>query len=529
MSMPARVGRYEVVGHLATGGMAEILLARLLGLSGFERVVVVKRILPHLARTESFVGMFLDEARIVAALHHQNVVQVYELGREGGDLFLAMEYLQGESAAGLLKRLRTRNEPLGYDLAAFIVAEACAGLHAAHELKDKDEEPQHLVHRDVSPQNLFVTYAGEVKVIDFGIAKTGDRVTRTEAGQLKGKFQYMSPEQCRGAKLDRRSDIFALGNVLYELTTGRQLFKRASELQVLKAITDEPVLPPSRLLPDYPASLETICLRALARDRRERYPTAAAMRTDLLQAMGELRKDADVSASLARLMEAAFADRIAEKREMLRRVRSGSAVTHVPAGDADEAVELPGLSDEPTLGTELGSYIETAVPLAVQRGRSRARWRWALSTVGLTAAFVGAVALGARLRGVKEEAGALAPPPVAESIPAAPRAPEPLTSAPPPLPEHVVVHVESRPSRAHVLVDGSDRGPTPIDLRLLRGTSKVALELRARGFSKLTQSITPDVDQRMLLVLLPEAPRARPVGRLDAGTIAPPAGSFDKW
>jgi eukaryotic-like serine/threonine-protein kinase len=230
------LGRYEVVGHLASGGMAEVLLGRVRGPHGFERAVVLKRILPHLARMSSFVDMFLDEARIIARIHHPNVVQVHELGTEGGELFMAMEYLAGESVSSLVRRLATRNAKLDHALAAFIVAEACAGLHAAHELKTDDGALLHIVHRDVSPQNIFITFDGAVKVIDFGIAKSADRVARTEAGQLKGKLDFMSPEQCKSEPLDRRTDVFALGIVLYELLTQRRLFKRPSPAGTIKAI-----------------------------------------------------------------------------------------------------------------------------------------------------------------------------------------------------------------------------------------------------------------------------------------------------
>ena len=172
-----RVGRYEVAGRLATGGMAEILLGRLVGPSGFERPLVIKRILPHLAEQQSFVSMFLDEARLAAQIRHPNVVSVSELGQEGDDLYLVMEYLEGENAAGLIRRSMVTGKNTDFALCAYIVAEACAGLHAAHELTDPDGNPLRLVHRDVSPQNIFVTYGGAVKVLDFGIAKAADRIT----------------------------------------------------------------------------------------------------------------------------------------------------------------------------------------------------------------------------------------------------------------------------------------------------------------------------------------------------------------
>ena len=368
MAEPRRVklGRYEVIGDLAVGGMAEILLARLVGPSGFERLVVIKRIFPHLAKDPDFVAMFLDEARTVARIHHPNVVQVHELAEESaGDLFLAMEYLEGESASGLLRRLWSRQELLDPMLAAHIVAEACRGLGAAHDLCDDDGIPLDLVHRDVSPQNLFITYAGAVKVLDFGIAKLANRSTKTEPGQIKGKYAYMSPEQCAGKHLDRRSDIFSLGIVLHELCTGRRLFARDNEMATLRAVCEAPIARPSQTAP-VPHAIEEACMRALSRRRDERYASCAEMRRDLLSA---LRKDAapdDLEAALASRMSSLYPDRIEEKRELIRRARLGHALDHAPPAEADQNVELPPV-DAPTL-VELGTLATAALP---ERKRAR--------------------------------------------------------------------------------------------------------------------------------------------------------------
>ncbi len=339
--LPEFLGRYQVVGEIGTGGMAEILLARLTGPSGFERPVVLKRILPHLARRESFVTMFLDEARIVAQIRHNNVVQVQELVHEGNELYMVMEYLEGESVAGLTKRLARQGERLDHALGAYVISEACAGLHAAHELVDGSGAPQNVVHRDISPQNLFVTYGGQVKVLDFGIAKAADRLAHTQTGLLKGKLAYMSPEQCGHGAVDRRSDVFSLGVVLFELTTGRLLFQRRNEVETLHAITSEPIIPPSRVLPDYPRALEAVCLRALARAADERYATADEMRRELRAVVRELRREDDAGEALATTMRHLFADRAVEKQSMLQRLRGGSAPSAVPAGDPDASLDLP--------------------------------------------------------------------------------------------------------------------------------------------------------------------------------------------
>src|SRR6476646_8612099 len=264
--LPDRIGRHQVVGYIATGGMAELFL----GKETTGRPVVIKRILPHLPRQTSFVSMFIDEARIGSRAKHPNLVEVHELGQVGTDLFLVMEYLVGENLAGLVRRLTKRKERMSYSLSAYIISEVCGGLHFAHELKDDESgNALELVHRDVSPQNVFVTYGGDVKLLDFGVATASQRLTQTASGEVKGKYAYMSPEQCRGEPLDRRSDIFSLGTVLYELTTQRRLFTRANERQVMEALCDEPIPRPQAEVDEYPKCLEAFCTRALARDRRD--------------------------------------------------------------------------------------------------------------------------------------------------------------------------------------------------------------------------------------------------------------------
>jgi serine/threonine-protein kinase len=281
LSYHSAIGRYELIGHLATGGMAEIHLARLAGEAGFEKIVVVKTLLPELVASKAFVAMFLEEAKLVARLNHPNVCEVYELGREGAEYFIVMPFLDGLPASALHCDAR---------VAAGIVVQACAGLHHAHELPDAD-----LVHRDVSPSNLFVTTAGVVKVLDFGVAKVRG-ATETEAGTIKGKTQYMAPEQLLGEPLDRRADIFALGIVLYELATGRRLFERSSDYLAARAILEEPI--PRA---DAPRELADVIARALARDRNARYADAREFARAIEQAMsahGGIASADEIAASL---------------------------------------------------------------------------------------------------------------------------------------------------------------------------------------------------------------------------------------
>ncbi len=340
--MTRKIGRYEILGPLATGGMAEILLARLVGPSGFERPVVIKRIRQDLDHKE-LASLFIDEARLASKVRHANVVAVEDLGTDDGAPYLVMEYLEGENVSNVERRLTSRNERMPYGLAAYIVAEACAGLHAAHELRDSGGDLMGLVHRDVSPQNLFVTYGGAVKVVDFGIARTTESAQPTDPGHaLQGKYAYMAPEQLRKEAIDRRTDVFALGVVLYELLTGHTLFRRFSAAATMRAVLSSPIVPVRRADPGVPLSLEAICARALMRDPDERYANAASMRRDLRVAMRDLVSE-EPSAELAELMARSFPNRIAEKQLLVSRVREGSVVDRVPAGDVDVTVSLPGI------------------------------------------------------------------------------------------------------------------------------------------------------------------------------------------
>ncbi len=306
-------GRFTLICRLASGGMANLYLARLAGQGGFEKLIAIKRIHDHLCEDRDFIQMFIDEARLAARISHPNVVQVIELDRVEGAHYIAMEYLDGESLSALLARAHPA--PV---LAARVVASAAAGLHAAHELRDPQGVLLGVVHRDVSPQNVLIGYQGAVKVVDFGVARARGNLHVTDTGTLKGKAAYMSPEQIRASdSVDRRSDVFALGIVLYEASTRRRLFKCEGEVETLQRVLDGEIPPPSRLLPGYPGELERIVLRALERDPARRYPTAEAMQADLERFIGRTGEPLLPSA-LGALMQATFADRIATKRFVLQ-------------------------------------------------------------------------------------------------------------------------------------------------------------------------------------------------------------------
>ena len=281
----ARIGRYEIERPLARGGMAELFVARLVDDEGFARRVAVKRALPELARDRAFAEMFRTEARLAASLAHHNIVAVHDLGEDADGFYLVMELLHGADVGALL---RAASAPVPIPIVLAIASDACAGLHHAHERHDADGALLGIVHRDISPQNLFVTFDGCTKLLDFGIAKAidklGDRATRT--GTLRGKVPYMSPEQCRGEPLDRRTDVFSLGIVIWELVTGERLFGALgeSDFEIWKQITERDAVDPTTRRSDTPAALARVIAKALARDREARYPTLAALHDDLEQA-----------------------------------------------------------------------------------------------------------------------------------------------------------------------------------------------------------------------------------------------------
>ncbi|MFL5319493.1 MAG: protein kinase domain-containing protein [Myxococcaceae bacterium] len=307
-------GKYQLIKRLATGGMAQIYLARQLGLEGFQKQLVVKRILPHLAENEEFVRMFLQEARIAARLNHPNVVQIFDFGAEAESYFIAMEYIHGEDVRRVWKRAEAQGESIPVPLVCRVVLDAAAGLDYAHKKADDAGRPLNIVHRDVSPQNILITFEGGVKVVDFGIAKAADQATVTRSGVLKGKYSYMSPEQANGKRVDNRTDIFALGIVLYELLTGTRLFKRSNDVQTLQAVMECKVAPPSEVDARVPKDLDPIVMRALELHPEDRYQTATEMQLALENWLIE-RKLSSSSVHLANYMQGLYRERLEREKQ----------------------------------------------------------------------------------------------------------------------------------------------------------------------------------------------------------------------
>ena len=310
-------GSYQLLAKLATGGMAEIYLARPSTQSGSKDVMVLKRILPHLAEDEHFVTMFRDEADLAAKLVHKNVCHVQSFGQYGGTWFIAMEYLHGVPLSRMMTKLSKAGKMLDYRVVAGIICQACEGLHAAHEAKNSDGTLLGVVHRDVSPPNIMVTGDGTVKLLDFGIAKARGANSRTRTGTVKGKNAYMSPEQILGKPLDRRSDIFALGVVMYEMLSIRRLFHRESDFLTFKAITEEPIPEIRDRRPDLPPGMRAALLQAMARDPAGRFDTAQAFGNAIRNSVATLGGPAGPQ-DLARLLFTDFGDEMAARDEILK-------------------------------------------------------------------------------------------------------------------------------------------------------------------------------------------------------------------
>jgi len=307
-SLPsAQLGKYQLIRRLAMGGMAELFLARATALHGFEKLVVLKRILPQHAESEDFIRMFLAEARLAATLHHPNIVQVYDIGEEGGAYFFTMEYVQGQDLRKMVRAARKQSVPIPLQHVLHIVTGVAAGLNHAHDKNGRDGKHLGIVHRDVSPSNVLVTYEGGVKIVDFGIAKAAAANSHTIAGTLKGKIPYMSPEQCRGEAVDRRSDIFSIGTLLWEMTTGSRLFAGDNEFAILSRVGKGEVPLPSSIRPDYPPELEKIVMRAMQVNPADRYETALDLQIDLEDFAREARLPVS-SARMGRFMRELFGE-----------------------------------------------------------------------------------------------------------------------------------------------------------------------------------------------------------------------------
>lgn len=350
MPPPIAFGRYELFERIAVGGMAELYLARMRGEAGFEKVCAVKRVLPHLTDSADFLRMFLDEARLAARLQHPGIAQIFDLGREGDDYFIAMEYLPGEDLASILRQARQTDRAVPVEVAAKIIASAAEALHFAHTFED-DGAPLRIVHRDVSPSNLFVTFQGTVKVLDFGIARAETMNRHTKPGEVRGKIAYMAPEQVREQEVDCRADIWALGACLYELLTGHRPFSQTGTAALVDAVLYAPIVRPSDRTPGLPAELDDIVMAALSRDPAARPPTAEALR-DALEAFLAARTYVPHSVLLSGFMRDLYGPEHVARRVRLARGALQERPAVPATGTLSPADAAPATTTQPTTSPE---------------------------------------------------------------------------------------------------------------------------------------------------------------------------------
>jgi serine/threonine protein kinase len=506
LSRGTRLGRYELLLPIAMGGMAKVWAARQHGQRGFTKLVALKTILPNLSQDPAFERMFLDEASIASKVHHPNVCEIYELGEEGKVLYLSMEWVNGDS---LVRVLRANGATLALDprIAARIVADACAGLHAAHELTDEMSGALGVVHRDVSPHNILLSADGHVKVTDFGVAKAmGQLQDATAAGTRKGKLNYMAPEQATASNVDRRSDIFALGCVLYEATTGRLPFrdKGENEHQVMHRVMEGLCVAPSNLVPDFSDELEGVILRALAPQPIQRFATAERMRIALEEWL--IKSGPIVTAShVAAAVHARLGPSIDRRRERIRLAMSSAGIPDdsgnspghqsgsgvVAAGAGARSLPPPNVSDPVVSASSLPAQGEQDVP---------ARQYVLAAAMGVSVALVlGGAGYGVwqatrpppepALSGVSAAPTAASPAmdaiPSASNVPAsAPRdVPAPETSADESSPAPILLRV---PDGATLVVDGM---PLPNGVSFVprpKQGERVSVIVRAAGYDDAT-------------------------------------------
>jgi TonB family protein len=284
-----KFGQYVLLERIATGGMAEVWKARMRGVEGFQKIVAIKKILPHLSDNQDFIEMFVDEAKLAAQLNHNNIIHIYDLGKIATSYYIAMEYVDGHDLKTILKRAQERDQPMGVEVALLVAAKLAAALDYAHRKRDFEDKEMGLVHRDVSPQNVLISEEGDIKLCDFGIAKAASKASHTQAGALKGKLQYMSPEQAWGRNIDKRSDIFALATVLFEMLAGRKLFTGDNEISILEQVREARITRVSEINDEVTPEVDAIVIKALQKDPAQRYQTAGEMERDLNQVLYSFR------------------------------------------------------------------------------------------------------------------------------------------------------------------------------------------------------------------------------------------------
>jgi serine/threonine protein kinase len=435
-------GNYLLLKKIGTGGMAELYLARQNGVRGFERVLAIKRILPHLTEDGDFIEMFINEAKLAAQITHPHVAQVYDFGAVDGVYYMAMEYVMGKSLSYVLSAGKKREYPIPFRHALYITAKIAAGLDHAYRGKTVGGEPLGIIHRDISPQNILVAYNGDVKLVDFGIAKAASSSTHTQTGIIKGKLSYLSPEQAWGKRVDHRSDLFSLGIVAHEMLTGERLFKGENEFVTLERVRAADVPPPSSVKPALPKEIDPVILKALAKDPEDRYPTGHAFQEALETIFHQLDprpSPKDLSEYIHRLFEKEIGQDVAEFKQV-------TALTKPPVAPKPAALT-------PSPVSKKSSIPEKSAPPQVTKGNGMA--------IGISI-MVALVVISAGIWYFFQRASTSPAPPVALS-PGVPAATEkPVIPPAAPVPPATVIDAAPAPSAPTPAVEPI---PQPLNLK----------------------------------------------------------------
>lgn len=404
VNFPAQYGKYLLIDKIAKGGMAEVFLAKQIGSKGFERLLAIKRILPQFTENAEFVSMFINEAKVAAQLSHPNIVQVFDFGDVEESFYIGMEYVMGRDLRSIMERSQKSNRPLSVDQILFIISRVCSGLEHAHKKKDMHGNNLNLVHRDISPQNILISYDGEVKLVDFGIAKAAVQENETRTGILKGKLAYMSPEQAWGKPIDHRSDLFSLGIVLYECATGKRLFKGDSEINTLERVREAKYDPPRQFNPNVSEQVEAALKKSLAKEVSDRYASAVQMQNELERCL--TKPLSEIQSELAQGLHQLFTEEI--DKDQARMKRAALATAEAPT------VQLAG-------GTPAPSALKTAGPSNPKLEMPKKRMGAGAITLFLVAGVVGLVGVGTMVflkKGEDSEIVAAKPPLQAPDPPA---------------------------------------------------------------------------------------------------------------
>ncbi len=524
-------GKYRLIASLGHGGMADVFLAVAQGPVGFNKLQVIKRLRPNLAEEPEFLAMFLDEARLAARLNHPNIVQTNEVGEVGGQYFIAMEYLDGQPLHRIIHR-GAKNGALTRAMCLKIIADTLGGLHAAHELTDYDGSPLHVVHRDASPHNVFVTYEGQTKLVDFGIAKAATRSAETRTGVLKGKIGYMAPEQARCEQVDRRADIFSIGVILWEMLSGARMWKGMSDVEILDHLMHGRIADITTVRADLPPAIVAIVRRALAPTPAERYSTAAELRHDLLDQLA--REGGRVGdEEIGQLVSSLFQDKRQQLKGILEKQLSGLKtgqfegvrIMDLPASSLSlPRITSTGVSD-PTPSVTLNpaphgmavSQASFASPPAPSR-----KVPFIIGGAAVAAVIVGALVLGGR-SGAPSGAAA----PVIDGAKAGEAA---STGAPGPQGVATIdVKVQVTPPDAVVYLDDA-RLSAPYAMKAPADGFGHKLRVEAPGYTTESRMLVFDKDVHLDVALVPEkqADASSPAPGARGGAQAPASDPFGK-